>query len=497
MKNNSFIAHLYFLVSLLLLVTMFACSDDETRQVPVDVGILSASKGEVILDYDTPTEEVITFSWNAEKSSLIQYQLVFSANGKIDTVNVLSEVNKKFIHAELNRILVDDLGLEIGKQANVDVFVYAKGTSRTNTGSSNVVTVAVTPSPKVPEPPLDQVTLSVPRTDVVVDLANPSGEAVTLSWGSEKNVFIYYTITLMAGSRTAAVDVLADVSKEFTHVELNNILIDKLKMEVGKAAEVTAQIAASVIISDKVVKSNQVVFTATPKAKDVTPPAYTKLWIVGNATPNGWDIGNPNEMAADPANIYQFKFNEVLAAGQFKIPTTTGNWGADTYMPPVDGAGISSTEVKLMPKATPDNKWNIVNAGAYKVLLNISASAFIHITPFVPYDQLYILGDATAAGWDANNAIAMEVDPDDHNVFTWTGELSSTGRGQFTFPVSTDASNTTFFAAPTSGAGLMATQLSFTSTGTSINNFKVKEGEDGIYTITINQLKETISIVKQ
>jgi hypothetical protein len=497
MKNNSYINHFWHAVTLLVLMTSLSCSDDDPQQVPLEAGVLSASESEVVIDYDRPTDELITFSWHAEKTLRIQYKLVFTANGKSDTVDVLSEVSRKFVHAAFNKILVDDLGLEIGKPASVNVVVLAKVTAGTKSSMSNAITIVVTPSPKVPEPPLDNVTLSVSRADVAIDMANPAGEAVTFAWATTKNLFIEYKIVLTVSSGTATVDVLTNVSKEFTHADLNNLLIDKLRIAVGKTTEVTAQITASVIISDKVVKSNQVVFTATPTGKDVTAPAYTKLWIVGDATPNGWNIDNPNEMVANPTNIYQFKYNEVLAVGKFKIPTGTGNWNVDSYMPPVDDGDIASTDVQLNPKATPDDKWDVGTGGAYKILLDISASPFIHITPFEPFDQLYILGDATAAGWDAGNAIAMTVDPNDPSIFTWTGELKSGGRGQFTFPVSTDASNTTFFAAPTSGAGLTVTQLSFTSTGTSVNKFKVKEGEDGTYTVTINQLKETISIVKQ
>jgi hypothetical protein len=291
---------------------------------------------------------------------------------------------------------------------------------------------------------------------------------------------------------------LSDISKEFTNAELNDILINKLQLEVGKAAEIKAVVHANVTISDKTVTSNAVTISVTPSDDDVPAPAYPKMWIVGNATPNGWDIGNPNVMVNDPINIYQFKFNEKLNAGEFKIPVATGNWGGDFYMPPTNHPDLSSTDVTLIPGGNPDNKWNVSNGGDYKVLLNISSSdPFIKITPFTPYNNIYIIGDATDAGWDANNPIAMTADPGNANVFTWTGELKSTGRGQFRFLVSVGDLNGSAFVAPTSGAGLSATQLAFTLTGAPANNFKVKEGEEGIYTITINQLKETISIVKQ
>lgn len=202
-------------------------------------------------------------------------------------------------------------------------------------------------------------------------------------------------------------------------------------------------------------------------------------------------------MVNDPLNIYQFKYNEVLKAGEFKIPVTTGSWSADFYMPPVNHPPLSDTRVKLIPGGSPDNKWEITSAGAYKILLNISSNPFINIIPFTPYEHIYIVGDATTAGWDANNPVVMTADPVDPNVFTWTGELKSTGEGQFRFMLVEGDLNGDSFVAPSPEAPITATQLVFTSDGTPENNFKVQPGEDGTYTITINQLKETISIIKQ
>jgi hypothetical protein len=287
------------------------------------------------------------------------------------------------------------------------------------------------------------------------------------------------------------------VSKEFTHAELNSILVDKLLLEKGKAAPISVTVRASVTISDKKVTSNTVDLSATPVEAIDTPPAYSELWIVGACTPKSWDIGNPDVMVNDPTNIYQFKFNEVLKVGEFKIPTATGSWSTDYYMPPVHHQNLALTTVELIKVGGPDNKWEITSAGPYKILLNISDNPFIKITPFTPFGQIYILGDATDAGWEPNNAIAMTVDSGNPNIFTWTGELKATGRGQFRFPTAAGELGGSAFVAPVSGASITDTRLAFTANTTPANNFKVKEGEEGTYKITINQLAETISIVKQ
>jgi starch-binding outer membrane protein SusE/F len=359
-----------------------------------------------------------------------------------------------------------------------------------------VVMIACSHELDAPAPlPLETGTLSASKSDVVIDIANPSGEAVTFSWTAPKNTKIDYKLILSSGSASDTVSIQTNtVSKKFSNAELNDILLNELGLEIGEVASVDFVLHAKVTINDKEASSNKVTITVIPSEKG---PAYTQLWIVGNATPNGWNINAPNEMVNDKSNIYQFKYNEVLNAGEFKIPVTTGNWGTDYYMPPTNHPNISSTDVALIAGGNPDNKWQIDNAGRYKILLNISSNPFIKIDPFTPYENVYLLGDATTAGWDANNPIVMTVDPDDPNVFTWTGELNSTGEGQFRFPLSIGDLNGNSFGAPSTDASITETQLTFTSGDTPPNNFKVNPGEEGTYKITINQFKETISIVKQ
>lgn len=490
----------HFVRSFFFTLMMFAaisCSEDEPGQAPLDVGLLSASTTEVIINYDTPTEEVVSFGWHAEKTPAIQYQVIFTSGANSRSVDALSEVSRKFTHAELNKILIDDLQLQIGQTANVEVVVKGKVTTSEKTGESNAITIAVTPSDKIIEPELNDFVLSVSKPAVAMNLANPLGETITLAWGDETSAFIHYKVQLSAGNKSASVDVVSAISKEFTNTELNTILVDQLQLPVGQASDVNVKVNGRVTISDKTATSNMVTISMTPVSKVPASPAYPKLWIVGDATPNGWDIGNPNVMSNDPTNVYQFKFNEILNAGEFKIPVTTGNWGADYYMPPVNHPDLTSTSVKFTAGGNPDNKWNLSDGGAYKILLNISSTPFIKITSFTPYEKMYIIGDATSAGWDASNPIEMTVDPGDQNIFTWTGALTSAGRGQFRFLFDTGNLYGSGFVAPLSNASLSATQLALIEENGSANNFKVKPGEEGTYKITINQLKETISIVKQ
>jgi starch-binding outer membrane protein SusE/F len=473
-----------FAVVTLLLNVMISCSDDTNApgQADLDIGTLSTSTSEVIIDNDKAVDEAITFSWNAERNSVIQNKLVFTAGDRVDTVDVFSNVSVRFTHAEFDKILVNELQLAVGQTASVKAFVYAESTSNGKIKISNEVSITVVPTVPVP------VILSANRYAPVIDMAAATSETVTLMWSNETDDAGEYELFLNAGDKTEILDVSADLMKDFSNTELNNILIDKLGLEVG----VSSAITASIVVNGSV--SNRIEISVTPKDKTIPTPDESNLWIVGSATPNGWNINTPNEMLNDPSNVYQFKYNEVLSAGEFKIPLKTGDWNGGYYMPLVNHQPLSESGVKKIPGGSPDDKWEITAAGAYKIVLNTGANKFATITKFIPFASVYIFGDATTAGWDVDHPLAMTVDDGNPNVMTWTGELTP---GRFRFPVGTGSSNKSFFIAPSSGADLETTQLSFTSNGVPGNNFRVMAGDGGTYKITLDQLKETISIEKQ
>jgi hypothetical protein len=219
-------------------------------------------------------------------------------------------------------------------------------------------------------------------------------------------------------------------------------------------------------------------------------PAYNQLWIVGDATPNGWDINNPNQMRVDSSNLFLFKYNEILNAGEFKIPTATGNWATDYYMPVVNHQALSSTDVQLVKAGSPDNKWQIATAGAYKITLDIFANK-ISIAPFTPYTQLWLVGDATPVGWNINNPAPMTPVAGDPYTFTWQGPMTA---GEFKIPTTTGNWGCDYFMPQMNHQNLSSTLAKFVPGGNPDNKWLI--ATPGNYKITINQLKETVVIQK-
>lgn len=105
-------------------------------------------------------------------------------------------------------------------------------------------------------------------------------------------------------------------------------------------------------------------------------PGFTNLYLIGDATPSGWNIGAPvAAMVQDQTNANIFSWEGPLTAGELKISTFTGNW--------CDGQWLNASEANGSIQATsyiyttgcdgPDNKWLILaeEAGNYKITINL------------------------------------------------------------------------------------------------------------------------------
>lgn len=102
---------------------------------------------------------------------------------------------------------------------------------------------------------------------------------------------------------------------------------------------------------------------------------YSKLWIVGDATPTGWNIDAPTPMIASPDDPNVFTYTGHLNAGEFKIPVSTGDFGTDYFRPYANHPDIGDTRMHFVqhgtaPDDTNDYKWFITTEGSYKITIN-------------------------------------------------------------------------------------------------------------------------------
>ena len=152
----------------------------------------------------------------------------------------------------------------------------------------------------------------------------------------------------------------------------------------------------------------------------------------GPAAINGWIQYGPVMMIQDKTNLTKYTFNGYLSVGQLKFSTNV-DWNP-CWGPTIDGTTMPSTGY-TGSLAAADNKFNIQTAGNYSITIDLTALTVI-IVPMaetipIKVNRLFIIGSATANGW--NLATAPELTKTTGNAweYTYTGSLLSTGSFKF------------------------------------------------------------------
>ncbi len=256
---------------------------------------------------------------------------------------------------------------------------------------------------------------------------------------------------------------------------------DDLKWEIAEGEESRYHIVLD--FSDLTIVINKI----------ITPPAPEALFMVGDATPNGWDIANATELTQNPDNAEQFIYEGPMGPGDFKFPVNrNADWGQDMYM---RDTLIEGSFYHHIGGAPDDNKWTIAadEGGTYSIMLDFKTLAISikkTIETLAP-DELYIVGSATPIGWSIDQAIQLTKNPDNPNIFTYTGILVP---GQFKFPVNRNADW---------GQDMMMNDLLnpghfyYHIGGESDDvSWEIAEGDSGQYYIVLDFVDMTIDITK-
>ena len=96
-----------------------------------------------------------------------------------------------------------------------------------------------------------------------------------------------------------------------------------------------------------------------------------KLYIIGSATPVGWDIANAIELEQDPSDWYIFRYEGPLTEGEFKFPINRQfDWAQDMYM---KDPGDPSKMYRHTGGEEDDEKWIFTqaDAGIYILTVNV------------------------------------------------------------------------------------------------------------------------------
>ncbi|MDO9152858.1 MAG: SusF/SusE family outer membrane protein [Paludibacter sp.] len=386
--------------------------------------------------------------------------------------------SKSFIVKELNDSLLKRWGGEVGKATQLEARVVS-------TVYSNPVSGETSPVIGFSVKPYQQVSSSLYMVGSATPVGWNIGNAVELTPSvTEPWVFTYKGL-MSAGSYKFAVNREGCWCQDFYTADA----VDATKMVHnigGSGADIQWQITKG---GPYQITANLLDLTIT--VAEFSQPLFSKLWIVGDASPSGWNIDSPKEFTRSSSNPFIFTYEANFVPGDFKIfAGNLGDWCGNWYRPLVNHPDLTLTDVAQNSGCDMDNKWQITssNAGRYKITLDTYGNK-IKINPVM----LYIIGDASPNGWNINSPTPMTYAD---GVYTFTGPLTA---GEFKFSkYKGDWCDDDWIIA--TSANQSVSNASFTirhGCEGDDNKWKVQAGEAGNYVITINLNTQLMTIIKQ
>ena len=176
-------------------------------------------------------------------------------------------------------------------------------------------------------------------------------------------------------------------------------------------------------------------------ASAITMSAYDadNLYVVGSGCAAGWSPGDALEMTKVEANVFTWT-GELSAKGEFKFlvdhewyPCVTCNFETENQQ---NQTVVSGEEYNLYVRPTDntgqDNKFVVAVTGEYTVTVDLNDMLMVATLEQAVEEplELYIVGDATAGGWDLGNAMKQPLTRLEDGTYTWGGELKE---GNFRF----------------------------------------------------------------
>lgn len=237
-------------------------------------------------------------------------------------------------------------------------------------------------------------------------------------------------------------------------------------------------------------------------------PAYDNLYLVGNMT--GWGFEAMQRDILDPFLFRMGRYFEQ--GGEFKFGTSNGSW-ENMLKATTPNASITETSMEFVSGFDPDNKWVMKDeeiGKAYKICVDIrKGKERMMMREFVPYGCIYLIGSACSAGWDISNALPMDVDASDPYTLTWEGALDK-GELKFTCDKRSDWGGA-WFLADEDGKSPTGQQERLLFVDKADEWFKSQYLEIGVgdidrkwqipsagtYSINLDQLNETVTIIKK
>ena len=346
------------------------------------------------------SKTVLTLSWSNPKyatdSSHQKFIVEMDSAGRNFTHEVSFEVdgplNVSFTGNQLNNVLAG-FGFSPGSPFSVDIRLTSSYANNNEQYKSNVVTVTMTPY-------LVPIILTPSSTSpIILDVSNATSNAISFTWNASEygtNTISYALQLDTAGDNFAHPQVLKYDQKLTSSILVNDL--NSLAIAAGVSGGSTKNVEFRIVsylgtgYSTKLVNSSVVTISIT-----TFTPIPPTLYIVGDATPGGWN---------NPVPLPSQQFTRLDAVSYGIVVNLTA--GKSYLLLPVNGdwthkyGGASATGGALLADgAVPgSNTPAPPTSGMYQIVVNFQTGTYT-VTPFtmtIP-SNLYIVGDATAGGW--------------------------------------------------------------------------------------------------
>lgn len=234
------------------------------------------------------------------------------------------------------------------------------------------------------------------------------------------------------------------------------------------------------------------------------PIKTSTLYMVGDATPNGWSIDAPTPLEASEEDPLIFEWEGNLNSGEMKLCLTTGSWDVPFIRPMSNGEEIGKTAIAnaefTMHAGDPDNKWRVADSGVYHLTFNLRDwtmnTSYLReqdapeIEP-IETETLYLVGDASPLNsWDIDNPTPVE--KKSQYEFVYEGKLYA---GDLKACLTLGDWDASFIRPATDG-------VKINENGIEDNSFLYSTGPDnkwkvetpGIYRLTFNLKEWTLAV---
>lgn len=181
---------------------------------------------------------------------------------------------------------------------------------------------------------------------IPLSFINKDNEAVKFSWTNPNYQFstglssqdVSYLLEMdttganFTNPNKKAIGLSKDLSISITQNDLNDYLLNTLSLVAGISHNIEFRITSTLINNSVPLVSNVLKFTVTPYAipPKVTPPPGGELYLVGSATPGGWNNPVPvpsQKFTKISPTLFQLATVPISGGNSYLFLPVNGDWG--------------------------------------------------------------------------------------------------------------------------------------------------------------------------